>query len=125
MLAGLMSPLFLIELGDDSLADRLAIGPDMGAWNLIAGHSGPRGVALFGMAYMLTLGAIGYGLWGLKEWARRTVIGLAVLSLLWSFWSISNDPSHGTFNGGNIVVLVLFSLMVYYFQRPPVKHSFS
>jgi hypothetical protein len=123
MLFGVLSPLFLVVMYDATLSEVIVNSPDMGVWHPIAQHLGANGVALFGMAYSLTLGFIGYGLWTLKEWARRVTLGLAVLWLLWTFWHAYSQRMF--FDIGTLVALVLGAVLIFYLGRVSVRSTFG
>jgi|SRR5258707_1700597 hypothetical protein len=94
-------------------------GQGAGGLGAIAG----AGAAIFGIAFLIggaISALIGWGLWGLKNWARIVTIVFAALGALSNLFSVITH-----FNVFSLIVLAIDGLIIWYMLRPDVAGAFK
>jgi len=128
-LGSVFFPLFLLTGLTGSMWDEMTAGAEQSAaWIQFLVHFGRYPFLLAWFAAYVAYAFIGFGLWKLRNWARKAVIGLSVFSIAASP-AIAPFLSKATpvplliasFSG----VVLAFGWIIWYLRRPPVRFAFG
>jgi hypothetical protein len=103
-----------------SLREQLALQPLMRSQMMIV---------LLGIGQVLLPAALAYGLWRMRNWARVILIGLSGLEILSCLLAVILGAVKGSlpaipFIAAFALVGAICGVIIWYFQRPPVRELF-
>ncbi len=107
-----------------STVDSIQTNGEMANW--IVDHVGRGGLLSITLIVYAIAGSIGFGLWRLRQWGRLglLVLSSALVSISFVIGGIAALKAH-TFDGGALLLAVVFGWPLYYFNRPPIKALFT
>ncbi len=80
-------------------------------------------VAMVLGALLLVLGLfgffVGWGLWGLKPWARKLAMILALVNIAVTIYNVVRG------SWGDIFTIVIYAIVLFYLTRPGVRAAFE
>ena len=124
---GLIFPFFLISGLVGRMWDNFTSGIDQSPAlaNFLVRYGQYIFPLIWWLGYVL-YACIGFGLWRLREWARRTVVGLTCFFAAGSMLSVPFHLGPDGLSWSGVLWLVLpFACVVWYLNRPRVRLAFA
>ena len=127
-LGSLFFPVFLLTGLASTMWDEAAVGAQSGAWIRFLVHFGKYPVLFAWFSAYVAYAFIGFGLWKLRNWARKAVIGISILGIvlfpvMGPFFTMSTPIP--ILLASLLWLVVPLGWLIWYLRRPRVLFAFG